>query len=72
MFRAVEKPIPFFTIAGRKSSPGEGDRNVPFKRDEKEKELREELKADEKRARDDRLVARNAKKEALQEERANN
>jgi hypothetical protein len=67
MFRAVEKPIPFFTIAGRKSSPGgDGDRSVPIRRAEKEKELREEMKADEKRARDTRLVARNAKKEELQ------
>ena len=68
MFRAVEKPIPFFTIAGKKSSPYEGDRNVPFTRAEKEKDIRDEMKADEKRARDTRLVARNAKKEELQAE----
>ena len=67
MFRAVEKPIPFFTIAGRKSGPGGvGDRSLPSRIAEKEKELRDEMKADEKRAIDTRLVARNAKKEELQ------
>jgi len=69
MFRAVEKPIPFFTLAARKSGPTPyEDRGLPIRIAAKEKELREEMKADEKRARDNRLVARNAKKEELQAE----
>jgi hypothetical protein len=67
MFRAVEKPIPFFTIAGRKSSPGgEGDRGLPIRIAAKEKELRDQMAADDKEARANRLSARNAKKEELE------
>jgi len=66
MFRSDENPLPFFTIAGKKSSPTHGDRNVATKVAEREKEIRQTMKADEKQARECRLVARNAQKEELQ------
>lgn len=71
MFRSVEKPIPFFTIAGKKSSPSQGDRNVAIYVAEKEKDIKEEMKADDKQSRLNRLVARNAKKEELQAKEEN-
>jgi hypothetical protein len=68
MFRSVEKTTPFFTIAGRKSSPHEGyqDRGLPIRIAAKEKEIRDQMAADDKEARANRLSARNAKKEELE------
>jgi hypothetical protein len=68
MFRAVEKPIPAIYIAARKSSPYEGyqDRGLPIRIAAKEKEIRDQMAADDKEARANRLSARNAKKEELE------
>ena len=66
MFHSVEKPITFFTIAGKNSSPYHGDPNVDYLHSVKEKEIEEEVKAQDKQAKEDRLVARNAKREEKQ------
>jgi hypothetical protein len=67
MFRAVEKPIPFFTIAARKSGPSPyEDRGLPIRIAAKEKEIKDQMAANDKEARANRLSARNAKKEELE------
>jgi hypothetical protein len=66
MMKSDAKALAFFTIAGRKSSPYEGDRSVPIRRAAKEKDMIDQMAADNNEARANRLSARDAKKEDLE------
>jgi len=67
MMKSDAKALPFFTIAARKSGPSPyEDRGLPIRIAAKEKEYRDQMVADYKEARANRLSARNAKKEELE------